>query len=157
MKIQLPATWKRRMNHLELEVYAIYLAFKDPRVPWYAKILLGCIIGYAFSPIDKLLSSIPILAYLDHLIFVPIGVVIIFRNMTLPQVLADCQEKARAVVDSRNRTNWVPGSVLVFAWLLFVSFVIVSAKWAVRDWNLVLVQWFRWFTRMALISESCAR
>jgi uncharacterized membrane protein YkvA (DUF1232 family) len=157
MKTQLPATWKRRLNQLELETYAIYLAFKDPRVPWYAKVLVGCIVGYAFSPIDKLLSSIPVLAYLDHLILVPLGVVLIFKKMILPKVLADCRERARVAVDSRNTANRIPGSVLILVWLLFASIIIVSAKWAVRDWNLVLGQWFRWFTRMTFISESCAR
>jgi len=48
--------WKRRARQLKLETYTIYLACKDPRVPWYAKILIVCVVGYAFSPIDKLLD-----------------------------------------------------------------------------------------------------
>ena len=66
-------TWKRRTNQLKMEAYAIYLAYKDPRVPWYAKILIVCVVGYAFSPIDKFLNSIPIIGYLDHLILGPAG------------------------------------------------------------------------------------
>ena len=50
---------KRRVNQLKMETYTIYLAYKDPRVPWYAKILIACVVGYAFSPIDKLLNTIP--------------------------------------------------------------------------------------------------
>ena len=53
------STWKRRVYQLKMETYTIYLAYKDPRVPWYAKILIVCVIGYAFSPIDKLLRAIP--------------------------------------------------------------------------------------------------
>ena len=29
--------WKQRARHLKREVYALYLACKDPRVPWYAR------------------------------------------------------------------------------------------------------------------------
>ena len=136
-----------------MEVYAIYLAYKDPRVPWYAKILIVCVIGYAFSPVDKLLHSVPIIGYLDHLILVPLGVVIAFKKMIPPAVFTDCREIAM----NRLKPNWIDGSIIVFMWFLLVSLVIISATWAMKDWNLVLGQWFRWFTRMTLISESNAR
>jgi len=73
MATKLLYVWKRRVNQLKMETYTIYLAYKDPRVPWYAKILIVCVIGYAFSPIDKPLEAIPILGYLDHLVLVPLG------------------------------------------------------------------------------------
>ena len=59
MTTKLFNTWKRRTNQLKMEAYAIYLAYKDSRVPWYARILIIFIIGYAFSPIDKLLDNVP--------------------------------------------------------------------------------------------------
>ena len=95
-------TWKRRANQLKMETYAIYLAYKDPRVPWYAKILVACIIGYAFSPIDKFLDSIPIIGYLDHLILVPLGVALAFKKMIPPAVLTDCREKARIAMNRKK-------------------------------------------------------
>jgi uncharacterized membrane protein YkvA (DUF1232 family) len=145
--------WKRRTNQLKIEVCSIYLAYKDPRVPWYAKILIVCVIGYAFSPIDKFLNSIPILGYLDHLIFVPLGVVLAFKKMIPSQVLTDCREIAM----NRLKPNRIDGSIIVFICFLLVSLVIVSAIWVMKDWNLVLAQWFRWFTRMTFISGSNAR
>jgi uncharacterized membrane protein YkvA (DUF1232 family) len=148
-------TWKRRANRLKLGAYTIYLAYKDPRVPWYAKILIVCIIGYAFSPIDKLLNSIPIIGYLDHLILVPLGVVLAFKKMIPPVVLADCREEARMAVSSK-KPNWVDGSIIIVIWFLFASLAIASTVWIMKDWNLVIGQWVRWFTRMALISESHA-
>jgi uncharacterized membrane protein YkvA (DUF1232 family) len=153
MTTKLLNTWKRKTNQLKMEVYAIYLAYKDPRVPWYAKILIVCVIGYAFSPVDKLLHSVPIIGYLDHLILVPLGVVIAFKKMIPPAVFTDCREIAM----NRLKPNWIDGSIIVFMWFLLVSLVIISATWAMKDWNLVLGQWFRWFTRMTLISESNAR
>src|ERR1700716_2715218 len=37
---------------LRRDAHAIYLASRDPRVPWYVKILAVAIAGYALSPID---------------------------------------------------------------------------------------------------------
>jgi len=150
-------TWKRRVSRLKMDAYAIYLAYKDPRVPWYAKILIACVIGYAFSPIDKLLNSIPIIGYLDHLIFVPLGVVLAFKKMIPPAVFTNCREKARITMNSKSSTIWVHGSIVILIWLLFASLIIISTKWAMKDWNLIIMQWFRWFTRMTLTSESNAR
>ena len=154
MTTKLLYTWKRRANRFKIEAYAIYLAYKDPRVPWYAKTLFVCIVGYAFSPIDKWLNSIPIIGYLDHLVLVPLGVVLAFKKMIPPAVLTNCREVA---MDRTKPTRWVDGSITFFILLLFVSLGIVSTIWAMKDWNLVLGQWFRWFTRMVLISESNSR
>jgi uncharacterized membrane protein YkvA (DUF1232 family) len=153
MKTQILNTWKRRASQLTTEVRCIYLAYKDPRVPWYAKILIVCIIGYAFSPIDKLLNSIPIIGYLDHLIFVPLGVALAFKKMIPSQVLTDCRE----IATNRLKPNQINGSIIIFICFLLVSLVIVSAIWVMKDWNLVLAQWFRWLTRMTLISGSNSR
>ncbi len=155
MATKLLYTWKRRVNQLKLETYTIYLAYKNPRVPWYAKILIVCVIGYAFSPIDKLLNSIPIIGYLDHLILVPLGVVLAFKKMIPLAVFTDCREKARIAV-IRKKPNWVDGSIIIVIWFLVGSLVIASIIWVMKDWNLVIGQWFRWFTRMAFISESNA-
>jgi uncharacterized membrane protein YkvA (DUF1232 family) len=154
MTTKLLYTWKRRANRFKIEAYAIYLAYKDPRVPWYAKILIVGIIGYAFSPIDKWLNSIPIIGYLDHLVLVPLGVVLVFKKMIPPAVLTNCREIA---MDRTKPTSWVDGSITFFILLLFVSLGIVSTIWAMKDWNLVLGQWFKWFTRMTLLSESNSR
>jgi uncharacterized membrane protein YkvA (DUF1232 family) len=48
--------WKQWARQLKVEVYAIYLAYKDPRVPWYARIFAACVVAYAFSPIDLIPS-----------------------------------------------------------------------------------------------------
>jgi uncharacterized membrane protein YkvA (DUF1232 family) len=154
MATKLLYTWKRQANRLKMEAYAIYLAYKDPRVPWYDKIFIVCALGYAFSPIDKFLNSIPIIGYLDHLILVPLVVVLAFKKMIPSQVLTDCRQKVRIAMNPKNSTNWVHGSIIILIWLLFASLIIVCTKWAMKDWNLVLGQWFRWFTRITLIQNQ---
>ena len=64
-------TWARRLNR---DGHAIYLASRDPRVPWYAKFLAIAVAGYALSPIDLIPDFIPVVGYLDDLIIVPFGI-----------------------------------------------------------------------------------
>jgi uncharacterized membrane protein YkvA (DUF1232 family) len=140
--------WKRRTNKLKMETYAIYLAWKDPRSPWYAKLLIACIVGYLFSPMDKFLDSIPIIGYLDHLILVPIGVALAFRKMLPPAVLTDCRERARIAMNRKNPANWVDGFIAISIWFLFASLAIIFTTSVMKDWNLVLKWWFGWFLKM---------
>jgi len=156
MTTKLFNTWKRRANRLKMEAYAIYLAYKDPRVLWYAKILIACVIGYAFSPVDKFLHSIPIIGYLDHLVLVPLCVVLAFKKMIPPVVFTDCREKARIALN-RKMLNRVDGSIIIVICFLFASLAMASTMWIMQDWNLVIGQWLRWFTRAAIISESHSR
>jgi len=55
---------------LRIELYALYVAYRDPRVPWYARLMAACVVGYACSPVDLIPDPIPILGYLDDLIIV---------------------------------------------------------------------------------------
>ena len=84
-------SWARR---LKVEVYALYLAYRDPRVPWYARVFAAVVVGYAFSPIDLIPDPVPVLGYLDDLILVPLGVALAIK-MIPPPVLAECRKKAR--------------------------------------------------------------
>ena len=67
---------KARARALKNEAYAIYLAAKDPRTPWYAKALVFFVVAHTFSPIDLIPDFIPVLGYLDDLIIVPLGVAV---------------------------------------------------------------------------------
>jgi len=147
-------TCERRLNQTKMEFHAIYMAYKDPRVRWYARILIACVVGYAFSPVDKLLHNVPIIGYLDHLILVPLGIVLAFRKMIPSIVWSDCR---RIAMNRKSPMNRVDVSIIIFIGLLFASLGIVSTIDVMKDWNLVLGQWFRWFTRIILISESNTR
>jgi len=115
--------WKRRARQLKTEIDAIYLAYKDPRVPWYAKLLIACVIGYALSPIDLIPDFIPVIGYLDDLILVPLGIALTLK-MIPPAVLAECREKARRDTTRQKRTNWIATSVILSIWVLLVLFAI---------------------------------
>jgi Protein of unknown function (DUF1232) len=46
--------WKRRAQQLLAQTYAFYLAYRHPRIPWYAKVFAALVVGYVFSPIDPI-------------------------------------------------------------------------------------------------------
>ena len=64
-------SWARLLRR---DVHALYLASRDPRVPWHAKALAAVVAGYALSPIDLIPDFIPVLGYLDDIILVPAGI-----------------------------------------------------------------------------------
>lgn len=100
-----------------MEAHAPYLACKDPRVPWYAKAFVACVIGYALSPIDLIPDPIPLLGQLDDLVLVPLGV-LAARRMIPAGVLTECRERARAAMKEGERVNRTAAVVVVVAWLL---------------------------------------
>ena len=57
--------WKQQVRKLKKETYAIYLACKDSRTPWYARALATVVVAYALSSIDLIPDVIPVLGYLD--------------------------------------------------------------------------------------------
>lgn len=124
--------WKRRARQLKMETYALYLACKDPRVPWYARLLAACVVGYAFSPIDLIPDPVPILGYLDDLVLIPLGIAFVLRM--IPQaVLAECREKAQAAMGQGKPTNWIAAAIIVALWLLLAALAIVFMVRAIQD------------------------
>ena len=97
--------WKQRARQLKTETYALYLAYKDPRTPWYARLFAALVVGYAFSPIDLIPDFIPVLGYLDDLILVPLGAALVLR-MIPPDVIAESREEAREAMSDGKPTNW---------------------------------------------------
>jgi uncharacterized membrane protein YkvA (DUF1232 family) len=109
-------SWKTKSKQLRSEVYALYLASKHPRTPWYAKAFAVLIIGYALSPIDLIPDFIPVVGYLDDLIIVPAGIALLIK-MIPEEVLEECREKARFQSVSKKRRNWIAATVIVLIWL----------------------------------------
>jgi uncharacterized membrane protein YkvA (DUF1232 family) len=84
--------WAR---NLKRDSHAIYLASRDPRVPWYAKALAIAVAAYALSPIDLIPDFIPVIGYLDDLIIVPLGIWLVVR-LVPDEVMAECRARADA-------------------------------------------------------------
>jgi len=123
-------TWKTRARQLKTDVYALYLAYKDPRTPWYARIFAAVVVGYAFSPIDLIPDPIPILGYLDDLVLIPLGVFLALK-MIPPQVMADSRQKAIEVIAQGIPVNKAAALVIVLIWigLAALAGVIIYRLW----------------------------
>lgn len=124
-------TWKQRARRLRVETYAIWLAYKDPRVSWYARIFAACVVGYAFSPIDLIPDPIPVLGYLDDLVLVPLGVAVALK-MIPREVMAECRQKAREAMSEDRPTNWKAAAAIVAVWVLLAALVVTLAVRTVR-------------------------
>ena len=109
--------WKHRARQLKVETFAIYLAFRDPRVPWYARLFAAGVVAYAFSPIDLIPDFIPVLGYLDDLVLVPVGVALALR-MIPENVMQECRERAEEAVAEGKPTNWKAAAAIVAMWVL---------------------------------------
>ena len=108
--------WKRRAADLRREVYALYLACRDPRTPWYAKAFGLCVIGYALSPIDLIPDVIPVLGHLDELVLIPLGLLLV-RRLIPRAVLEDCRLHAEESLAARPPVRLIVASVIVLLWI----------------------------------------
>ncbi len=112
-------------KNIKRQIFILYFAYKDDRVPWYAKLFTVCVVAYAFSPIDLIPDFIPVLGYLDDLIIVPLG--IIFALKMIPNsVISDCEVKAEEMMKNGKPQNWIVGSLIMLIWSLFILWVIVK-------------------------------
>ncbi len=113
--------WARRLSR---DGHAIYLASRDPRVPWYAKFLAVAVAGYALSPIDLIPDFIPVVGYLDDLIIVPFGIWLVVRLIPeeiMAEYRAMASEAGQRPVSSRAGmvaiiSLWIFGA-LTLGWI----------------------------------------
>jgi uncharacterized membrane protein YkvA (DUF1232 family) len=116
--------WREWARQLKTETLALYLAYRDPRAPWYARVVIVLVVAYAFSPIDLIPDFIPVLGYLDDLVLLPLGIALAIRLLPA-DLLADCREQARqSVTKPTSRTAalviiaiWLLAGVMVIHWL----------------------------------------
>jgi uncharacterized membrane protein YkvA (DUF1232 family) len=123
--------WRARAGQLKLEIYALYLAFRDPRVPWYARAFLALVVGYAFSPIDLIPDFIPVVGYLDDLVLVPLGIALALK--LIPRsVLEECRAQSRERVLVEGHLGRGAAVVIAGIWLVSVLLVVLLAWRAIR-------------------------
>ena len=121
-----PEAWKRRARQLTAQTYTLYLAYRHPGTPWYAKVFAALVVGYVFSPIDPIPDFIPVVGLLDEMVVVPLGVIIALK-MIPAEVFAECQEKARKVEEGEKPVSRVAAVVVVAIWLLCLALAVFFA------------------------------
>ena len=119
-------SWKTKSAQLKSEIYALYLAYKHPRTPWYAKVLAALIIGYALSPIDLIPDFIPVVGYFDDLIIVPLGIALLVKIIP-GDILEECRAKAEADL-SKRKPNWIAAIIIVLIWILAIYLILTLIR-----------------------------
>jgi uncharacterized membrane protein YkvA (DUF1232 family) len=122
--LQRAKQWARTIKR---DVVALWLAARDPRVPWYAKAMAGAVAAYALSPIDLIPDFIPVLGYLDDLIIVPAGILLTVRMIPAPLMTEFRAEAARREGRPTSRAGL---AAIVAIWIAALA---VAAYW-LRGW-----------------------
>jgi len=103
--------WARLVRR---DAHAIYLAARDPRTPWYAKMLAISVAAYALSPIDLIPDFIPVLGYLDDLVILPLGIMAVVN--LLPPGILDEHRKAAALA-AEQPISKTAAAVVALIWV----------------------------------------
>jgi uncharacterized membrane protein YkvA (DUF1232 family) len=105
---------KARARFLKRETYALYLAVRDPRTPWYAKAVAGAVVAYALSPLDLIPDFIPVIGFLDDLILVPLGIALALKLIPA-LVMSECRQRAEA--GNGPPVSRAGAAFMIVAWL----------------------------------------
>ena len=115
--------WEKWVSVLKEDTYALYLASRDRRVPWAAKIVLIVVVAYALSPIDLIPDFIPVLGYLDDMILLPLGIALAIRLIP-DEVWEECKAEARSRLNSGLPSSRAAAIVIVIIWLTTICLVV---------------------------------
>jgi len=122
---------RRRARALSQETYTLFLAYGDPRTPWYARAWTLLVLAYAASPIDLVPDFLPVLGYLDDLLLVPLGIALALR-MIPGEVMADCRRRAAQAGATAEGRAWLGALMVAAVWLLGLAIAALIAWRATR-------------------------
>jgi len=120
---------RQKAGDLKKETCALYLAYQDPRVPWYAKAVAAATVAYAVSPIDLIPDFIPVLGLLDDLLIVPLGIALSVKLIP-SEILVECRQKAHQKLNGTSSLGRKAAVVVVLTWLLslaLLGWIIIKA------------------------------
>lgn len=107
--------WARRVTR---DVAALWLAAKDPRTPFAAKLVAAAVAAYALSPIDLIPDFIPVLGLLDDALIVPLGVLLAVR-LVPPALMAEFRAEAERM--GRRPVSRAGAVAVALLWALGVG------------------------------------
>lgn len=114
--------WARTIKR---DVVALWLAARDPRVPWYAKVVAALVAAYALSPIDLIPDFVPVLGCLDDLLIVPAGILLAVR-LVPPSLMQEFRQEA---VRREERPGSRAGAAVVVLIWIAAAALLLWAFW----------------------------
>jgi uncharacterized membrane protein YkvA (DUF1232 family) len=95
-------SWKQQAEKLRNEVQVLWFILRDPRTPWYARVMVACAVGYLFSPIQLIPSFIPVIGFLDDFLVLSAGFKL--AHWLAPEsVICDARRRARTYAIQRTQ------------------------------------------------------
>ena len=114
-----------RAQKLKTDIPAVFLALKDRRTPWYAKIIVAAVVVYALSPIDLIPDFIPVLGYLDDLILLPALIAWCVRCIPA-DVFTDCCCRAEGMWNGGRPEKWYYAVPFVLIWTAVLVLIVLA-------------------------------
>jgi uncharacterized membrane protein YkvA (DUF1232 family) len=116
--------WARTIRR---DTHALYLAARDPRVPWYAKAFGLAVAAYALSPVDLIPDFIPVIGLLDEAILLPVAILVAVRLIP-PELMAEHRKAATAALD---RPVSRAGMIAIIALWMFLTLLagLLAYRW----------------------------
>src|SRR5262245_44049035 len=118
--LQRAKQWARAIKR---DVVALWIAARDPRVPWYAKVMAGAVAAYALSPIDLIPDFIPVIGYVDDLLIVPLGILATVSMIPAPLLAEFRDEAARREGRPTSRAG---AAAIVSIWIAALAIAIAA-------------------------------
>ena len=109
--------WKATAEKFEIETYALYLAYKDPRVPLRIKVVILLVIAYLLSPIDLIPDFIPVIGYLDDFLLITVGIPILLK-MVPKEIIDEHRENAKTKFSEGMPKSKFAALIIVLIWVL---------------------------------------
>ena len=121
------AALRTRARELKVELIALALAARHPDTPWYARLIVAGCVAYAVTPVDLIPDAIPVVGFIDDLVFIPLAIALAVRFIPAP-VLADCRARSRVIEARAPRFSTAMWIVIAAAWL---TAIVLIALWSV--------------------------
>lgn len=109
---------RRWARTIKRDAHALWIAARDPRTPKAAKWLALLVAAYALSPIDLIPDFIPVVGYLDDLVIVPLGILLVVKLMP-PALVQEYREMAALAAE--RPVSKAAAAVFVAVWALALT------------------------------------
>ena len=114
-----------RAKKLKTDIPAVFLALKEKRTPWYAKIIAAIVVIYALSPIDLIPDFIPVLGYLDDLIILPALIALCIKYIP-KDVFEDCRKRAEGMWGNGKPEKWYYAIPFILIWVVVIALIVLA-------------------------------
>ena len=114
-----------RAKKLKTDIPAVFLALKDKRTPWYAKIIAAAVVVYALSPIDLIPDFIPVLGYMDDIIILPAMIALCVKCIPA-EVFDDCRKRASGMWGGGKPEKWYYAIPFVLIWAAVIALIVIA-------------------------------